>query len=287
MDIQTQTEKGSAAGSETKESGFFARQPLSTLGKIALWTSFIGFLGALGGTIALAITSGTPSRDIVTLTVCVFASFIILATRFRWAPAVSIMPGGYGLFLIFTEPFVIESLANPKGPNGGYGHFIGDVIVIANAIIAFVACAGAALQNYHVIGHSYPRWFNSVLGGVAGLVIGASFLGAVAQPPVTGLTYTNGVPTIHMNAGNFALSSATISKGSKLLLIDDTTSQHLLSNGTWQRNTPVQQREPGAPLIKNLSLSGNSVTIGPFATAGTYHIYCSIHQGMNLTINVQ
>jgi plastocyanin len=90
-----------------------------------------------------------------------------------------------------------------------------------------------------------------------------------------------------MSPGGFGISSATIAKGSKLLLVDDTTEQHVLANGTWQQNTPVQKREPGAPLVSNLSLSGNSVTIGPFATAGTYHILCLLHRGMNLTINVQ
>jgi plastocyanin len=33
--------------------------------------------------------------------------------------------------------------------------------------------------------------------------------------------------------------------------------------------------------------SGGSVEIGPFTTAGTYHIYCTVHQGMNLEIIVQ
>jgi len=101
------------------------------------------------------------------------------------------------------------------------------------------------------------------------------------------LTYTNGVPTVHLNPGGFDLTSATIPKGSKLLLIDDTSEQHVLANGTWQGTTPVQKREPGAPLVSRLSLSGNRVTIGPFTTAGTYHILCLIHRGMELTIIIQ
>ena len=28
-------------------------------------------------------------------------------------------------------------------------------------------------------------------------------------------------------------------------------------------------------------------TIGPFNTAGTFHLYCTVHQGMNLTVIVQ
>ncbi len=169
--------------------------------------------------------------------------------------------------------------------------FVGDVLVIAIAILSFVACTGMVLQDYRRGSRKVPRWLPSVVAGVLGLVIGASFIGVLAQPvssaASTTLTYTNGVPTIHMSPGGFGISSATIAKGSKLLLVDDTTEQHVLANGTWQQNTPVQKREPGAPLVSNLSLSGNSVTIGPFAAAGTYHILCLLHRGMNLTINVQ
>lgn len=31
----------------------------------------------------------------------------------------------------------------------------------------------------------------------------------------------------------------------------------------------------------------DSAAIGPFNTAGTYHLYCTIHQNMNLTVIVQ
>lgn len=289
MSKTIQTEKELTTSTEAKRIGPFTRQPLSPLGKIAFWTSFVGALGGLGGTIALTITSGTPSHDIVTSTVLSIAITILIATGIRWLQALGILLEIANLYLLFTEPFVIESLANPKGPNGGYGHFIGDVLVIAIAITAFAATIGTLLQNYHRISRKTPRWFLSVVGGVLGLVIGASFIGAVVQPvsSAPSLTYTNGVPTIHVSPNNFDLSSVTIAKGSKLLLIDDTTEQHVLANGTWQGTTPMQKREPGAPLVSNLSLSGNRVTIGPFTTAGTYHILCVIHRGMNLTITVQ
>jgi plastocyanin len=185
----------------------------------------------------------------------------------------------------------VESLVLPKGPNGGYGHFIGVVLILAISSIALIASTGAALQHYRWFSLSpeqHPRWFSSALSLVGGFVVGAAFIGALVQPAaVTALTYTNGVPTVHISAGAFDLTSVSIAKGSKLLLIDDTTSLHTLVNGSWQQNTPKPQREAGAPLVNNLSLSGNSVTIGPFTTAGTYHIMCILHKGMNLTITVQ
>jgi len=39
--------------------------------------------------------------------------------------------------------------------------------------------------------------------------------------------------------------------------------------------------------VSNVALNNNSVTIGPFTAPGTYHIYCTLHPGMTLTILVQ
>jgi hypothetical protein len=66
-----------------------------------------------------------------------------------------------------------------------------------------------------------------------------------------------------------------------LLLVDDVSVLHILANGTAK---PAS--EPGAPTVNNVQVNGNSIQIGPFNTAGTYHIYCTVHQGMNLTVIV-
>lgn len=62
---------------------------------------------------------------------------------------------------------------------------------------------------------------------------------------------------------------------------------HILANGSWLNGQPKPSKEPGAPSINNMQINGTSVEIGPFTTAGTYHIYCTVHQGMNLTVIVQ
>jgi plastocyanin len=36
-----------------------------------------------------------------------------------------------------------------------------------------------------------------------------------------------------------------------------------------------------------VSVECKSVTVGPFTTPGTYHLYCTIHPGITLTIIVQ
>ena len=90
-----------------------------------------------------------------------------------------------------------------------------------------------------------------------------------------------------MSAVNFTQPSITIAKGSKLLLVDDVAVTHILVNGSWQRSTATPVHEPGAPTVNNVQVNGTNTEIGPFTTAGTYHLYCIIHQRMNLTIIVQ
>ena len=286
--METKEEKKPAMDVEATQTHLFSRQtPPTVLGRIAFWAFLVGGLGGLAGAIALTIVSGSPSRDIVITTVVGLASAAILATRFRWAPLVTTLLGAYNLYLVFTEPYVIESLVHPKtDPQGGYKYIINKQL--DHAIIAFGASIGAAVQNYRQSSRRVPRWLPSALSLVAGMVIGAIFIGAIAQESLaTGTTYTNGVPTVHMSAGSFLQSSVTIPKGSKLALVDDVAALHILANGSWQNGVPKTTSEPGAPRVNNVQVNGGSTEIGPFSAAGTYHIYCEVHQGMNLTIIVQ
>lgn len=95
--------------------------------------------------------------------------------------------------------------------------------------------------------------------------------------------------TVHMGNTNFDQSSITISKGSSLTLIDDSAVTHIISNGSWVNGSAQPGTESGAPKVDNLTFNsaGQSQTVGPFNTAGTYHLYCSVHVNMNLTIIVQ
>lgn len=266
----------------------FARQAPSVLGKLAFWSFLVMAVFSLAGDIALTIGTGKPSQDLLIGTIIIWVGFILLATRLRWAPVVTTLIGAYMLYFAFAEPFAFESLANPKGPNGGLYHFVGNVVVCALAILAFGGSLTEAVRTYRGGDRAAPRWLATALGVVAGMVVGAIFIGAISQPAApAGTTYTNGVPTVHLSAGSFDQTTVTISTGSKLLLVDDTSSLHIIDNGTWQGRTAKTAREPGAPLVDNIHLSSDSATIGPFTTAGTYHIYCVVHPGMELTIIVQ
>ncbi len=98
-----------------------------------------------------------------------------------------------------------------------------------------------------------------------------------------------GSTDVHMGNTNFVQTSITISKGSSLNLIDDVAVVHVISHGFWKNGTSDPAIEPGAPTVNNLQFSsaGQSQMIGPFNTAGTFHLYCLIHEDMNLTVVVK
>ena len=104
----------------------------------------------------------------------------------------------------------------------------------------------------------------------------------------TGNTSTSGSSNeVHMSAQTFVQSSVTISKGSSIALVDDVGVPHRIANGTWDNSIAKPVKETNAPAV-NVQLNGNDQqVIGPFATAGTYHLYCTFHPGMNLTVIVQ
>ena len=105
----------------------------------------------------------------------------------------------------------------------------------------------------------------------------------------TTIATTSSAPNqVHMNAMNFVQSSITIKKGESITLIDDAQDSHIIANGTWENGTAKPQNESSAPQVENLQISSSGQgTIGPFTTAGTFHFYCTIHSGMNLTVVVQ
>ncbi len=94
---------------------------------------------------------------------------------------------------------------------------------------------------------------------------------------------------VHMGDTTFLQSSVTISKGSSLNLIDDAAVTHIIGNGSWVNGVIKPAIEAGAPTVNDLTFNttGQSMTVGPFNTAGTYHLYCSVHPNMNLTVIVQ
>jgi len=134
------------------------------------------------------------------------------------------------------------------------------------------------------------------------LALGSILLAACTRPGTTPSGSSGGgassggggggasVPTVHMDTSNFTTPTVTVPKGQKLKLVDDGAFFHIITNGMWDNGTQKPAKEAGAPTVNNVQVDGSSVTsleIGPFTTAGTFHIFCTVHPGMNLTVTVK
>jgi plastocyanin len=197
----------------------------------------------------------------------------------------------YGLVLAGSIPIIPYALSHP---NETY-MFALNVVFLVLSVIAIGAGIGATVQNYRPGNgerqHHAPRWLGGAVSGLAGIAAGmiiVSLIVAANPQASTASANPNGEPVAHMAPDHFAQNVVLVPKGSKLLLVDDGSIEHVLQNGMWDTNgTPHAGAEPGAPAIRNVDITGGSREIGPFPVAGVYHLYCTLHQGMNLTIVVQ
>jgi plastocyanin len=125
--------------------------------------------------------------------------------------------------------------------------------------------------------------YKKMLASLVLLALLTTLLAACSIHTVTGPTG----PAVHMGNADFLQPNITISKGTSFTLIDDVAVQHIIVNGTWAGTTPKPAKESGAPTVNANFAGSDSSSIGPFPTAGTYQLYCTIHPGMNLTVIVK
>jgi len=259
----------------------FSRQPVSTLTIVTTATLFASGIFFLA--IWLLVASDVLALLILSLVQMLVAALILLGLR--WLPALATLVSGIIFVVLSSVPYISYHLTKPKDT---FLLFIIVVLILVCSFTSFASGIAAIIQNYSRRERRTPRWLAAALTCMLGIVFGAALIGAMSPVTTTARsTTTNGVPTVHLGPGNFEQSSIMLQKGSKLLLVDDGNFTHIIANGTWSNGQPQPAQEPGAPIVNNVQLNGNSTTIGPFTTAGTYHLYCSVHQGMILTIVVQ
>jgi plastocyanin len=259
------------------------RQPLATLGIVTM----LALIGQVLALASLMLIAGVIIPPLLILGVIAVVIAALVATGLKWMPLVGAlycigtMIGG-----LVSQQYLPYHLTHP----GEVGFFIAALLIYVFSILAVCAGIGATVQNYHSIERRTPPWLAPVLTSLVGFVLGAFLVAMlVAMTPQTavGTATVNGMPAVHLGVSSFTPSSVTVPKGSKLVLIDDGQFPHILRNGMWVNNTPHPATELGAPTVSNLHVNGNTVEIGPFNTIGTFHIFCTIHPGMNLTIVVQ
>lgn len=107
--------------------------------------------------------------------------------------------------------------------------------------------------------------------------------GSVSNPNITNPN------TVKTEGGVFSISSITIKKGSTITFLDDPNNGalHILVIG----RDAQPETENGAPDFGGGAAGiridvGDSWTTPPWNTAGTYHVACTVHPTMNLTVIV-
>jgi plastocyanin len=101
-------------------------------------------------------------------------------------------------------------------------------------------------------------------------------------------TTSNNPNTIRTEGATFAASSISIKKGSTMAFLDDPNNGALHYLIIGQNGQEAPQR--GAPDFGGLAghkIEGGDVwTTPPWNTAGVYHVTCTVHPAMNLTVTV-
>ncbi|HEX8983337.1 MAG TPA: hypothetical protein VF792_11235 [Ktedonobacterales bacterium] len=212
----------------------------------------------------------------------------VLATPWRWGvsiafivslitSAVDLAPGQFPLY----------TLLHPGGTTF--------TVILLETLCALLGLVASAVKLTQVARRETPHsttLSTASLTLVAGIALGAFLIGTFGQSSGTSgnaASVTSGTEVVHLTSDKFAPNIIALHTGETLTVIDDVPVPHILVNGSWSASNPNQAQpatEAGAPVINNVELNNNTKVVGPFATAGTYHIYCSVHPGMNLTVIV-
>jgi hypothetical protein len=154
--------------------------------------------------------------------------------------------------LVVLAPFV-TALAIPLAgstllhPTANLAFFGILLVQFACALIALVGGATAVIQNAQGREQPSSRWLSPFLSGVLGLVLGMLLLAGI------------------VSANPPSTAASTTTNGMPTVHI------------------------AGSTFLTNVVLvpKGGSAEVGPFTIAGVFHLYCTIHQGMSLTVVVQ
>jgi plastocyanin len=260
------------------------RSTLSKVAAIALLGTSLAYFANL---LLVLIAVQTFILPLLILGVVTLLGAALCFLRSRWAPAIGAVVALGVISVQMSVPINQYFITHPSD----VASFIPLITILSFGLVSIIAGIAATLQNYRNRGASAPANLRLLLMSFTTFVVGMIVVSLIvaANPPTSAAsTTTNGEPTVHMSATNFVQNVVLVPKGVKLRLVDDGNVEHVLRNGFWKADgAPESSVEPGAPVVRDVTVNGGSIEIGPFATAGVYHIYCTIHSQMNLTIVVQ
>lgn len=208
----------------------------------------------------------------------------LMFIRWRWMPVIVFVLAALGMIGGLSSAFPQYVLAHPAVERVAF-----PTIVIQYGLLILSAGVCAVMFVQALRGQPTPRWTALAIAGMVGILVGALFIGSIAQPTgAGGAANVAGTETVHLVGVTFAPNIVALHKGDTLTVVDDSPTPHILANGTWSASGQARAgAETGAPAINNVQLNNTTVMLGPFTTSGTYHIYCTVHPGMNLTVIVE
>jgi plastocyanin len=213
---------------------------------------------------------------------------VVVATGWSWAAVLSLLISAASLIFTLTPgQYPFWAITHPGDSNGSFFPISATVPLLTIAAIASGVKLARLVRRQPI---TSTGWFTPAVTALIGLGIGALLIGSFAGPSKGGAGVAQaGTETVHLSADAFIPDIVAVHKGDTLALVGDTGTPHIIANGSWSSDDKqtLPGTEPGAPDVKNVSITSNTVKTGPWTTPGTYHLYCSVHPGMNLTVIVQ
>lgn len=276
------------ADSISQEKPKRARRPLSALEKTATVALFLNAFVYLFQFffVWLAVGPFLPDYLIFAIVTALVAGLVL--ARVRLAPLIGVLVALLSSTLNLSDTETSSTLLHPAVNPGHFGSL---VFVFAFALMAVVTAGAASIRNFRGTLPGTSRWLSPFVTGASCLAVGMLIVALIVAANPVGVAATSSatsVPTVHIAGSNFLTNVVLVPKGSQLKVIDDDGIEHILANGSWTpAGIPNTQVEAGAPTVQHVDIKSGSTEIGPFTNAGIFHIYCTIHRGMNLTIVVQ
>lgn len=247
----------------------------------------VGLSVVVVANVVAMLIEGSVIPPVLIVTIAYAVCAVVVATGWRWAMIVPLVFCTLGVIADFASGFPEYTLTHPSADYVPFALFVLSYPLLVMVIVA------AAVKLAQTIRHETPRaptWTRPALAAMLGLMLGAFLIGISAQPPTGGSAGAakEGTKTVHLAPDRFVPDIIALHKGDTLTMVNDTPVPHTIANGTWSAgNKQTPGAEPGAPTIKDVDVNGATVSVGPFTTPGTYHVYCRLHPGMSLTIIVQ
>jgi plastocyanin len=253
-----------------------------------LVANFAGYLVSVLTFVAILLRTGEVAPPFIPTSMGLVGLAIAIAvvlTGWRWSFIVTLIATALSV-LGLANPYIPYTLTHPSTNLTAFVTFA--TIPVSSALIlgALIAKLIRRLQGQPNVVSGPMIGFT---GAMAGVLVGVLLLGFTVQGSSgTGaVTLTPKNENVSVQGAAFVPDIVALHTGDTLTITDADGIHHIFTNGTWSSGKPVPGVEPGAVILSNLNIDSAPVKVGPFTSPGTYHIYCTLHPGMSLTIIVQ